>query len=130
MNNTNYRSNFKPVTNQRSIKVNKTSCNENELYAKININAMDNAMRDLKPTAFKLWLYFAKNQDKYEFYLSAVHACHTCGFGQTAYHKAFDELVDKYYLLRDSINRDFYNFYEIPQENPNERIIKVAINKA
>lgn len=125
-----YKNNYKPVTNQRSITVNKTSCNEDNLYAKINIDAMNSAMRDLKPTAFKLWLYFAENQDKYQFYLSAMHACKTCGFGQTAYHKAFDELVDKYYLVRDCQERDFYQFYEVPVEDPNEKLIKVEINKA
>lgn len=126
----NYKENFKPVGNQRSVKVNKTVCNEDNLYAKINIDAMNYAMRDLKPTAFKLWLYFAENQDKYQFYLSCVHACKTCGFGQTAYHKAFDELVDKFYLVRDAEDRDFYQFYEIPEADPGEKLIKVAINKA
>lgn len=43
-----YKNNYKPVTNQRSITVNKTSCNEDNLYAKINIDAMNSAMRDLK----------------------------------------------------------------------------------
>lgn len=126
----NYTNEYKPVTNQRRIGVNKSICNEDNLYAKINIDAMNYAMRDLKPNTFKLWLYFAENQDKYQFYLSAMHACKTCGFGKSGYHKAFDELVDKYYLVRDLSDRDFYQFYESPQADPNEKVIKVEINKA
>lgn len=121
---------FKPVSNQRSIGVNKLKCDQENLYAKINIEALNQAMRNLRPAAFDLWIYFAQNQDKYSFYLSCVDACRTCGFGKTAYHKAFDELVDKFYLVRDRNNRTHYEFYELPHEDPSEERLEVKINKA
>ena len=38
--------------NQKNITVHKENCDENELYAKINLRAMNHAMRDLKPNTF------------------------------------------------------------------------------
>lgn len=58
--------------NQRSVNINKESCNSEKLYAKINIEAMNSAMRDLKPASYKLWCYFAENQNAYSFWLSPV----------------------------------------------------------
>lgn len=122
---------YSSVPNQRSIGVNKEACDKDMLYTKINIEALNAAMRNLRPTAFNLWLYFAENQDKYRFYLSCKDACITCGFGKTAYHKAFDELVDKYYLIRDVDNHSHYEFYETPHNDPAEKNdIEITVNKA
>jgi hypothetical protein len=41
--------------------VNKEVCDENNLYAKINLEAMKLAMKDLTPAQFEVWMYFAKN---------------------------------------------------------------------
>lgn len=48
--------------NQKNITVHKENCDENELYAKINLRAMNHAMRDLKANTYKMWCYFAQNQ--------------------------------------------------------------------
>lgn len=38
-----------PVANQKVVSVNKEKCDTNNIYAKININAIENAMNDLTP---------------------------------------------------------------------------------
>ena len=63
--------NGKKVPNQKEVVVNKEKCNKENLYATINLAAMDKAAQDLKPNSFKLWIYFSKNQDNYEFALSS-----------------------------------------------------------
>lgn len=55
-------------------------------------------MSELKPSAFKLWCYFAKNQNAYEFGLSSQDAQLFCNFSHPTYLAAFDELVKKGYL--------------------------------
>lgn len=51
----------KTVPNQKTIRVNKEVCDKHNLYTAINLEAMEQAARDLEAGAFKLWCYFAKN---------------------------------------------------------------------
>jgi len=114
--------------NQRSVNINKESCNSEKLYAKINIDAMNSAMKDLKPNTYKLWCYFAENQNKYSFWLSPVDVHVKTGMSESTYYRAFDELVDKFYLIRDAEDRSHYDFYEAPHDK-GYKDIKVTINK-
>lgn len=110
----NYKKGF-GFPNQRYVKVNKKECSQKELYAKINIEAMNNAMRNLKPNAYKLWCYFAKNQDNYELWLSQLDVHEVTGMSESTYHRAFDELANKQYLIPANSSGRYYKFYEIPQ---------------
>ena len=58
--------NYKTVPNQKKVKVKKVGV-KGKLFAQIELNALEEAARELKAGAFKLWVYFAKNQDDYEF---------------------------------------------------------------
>lgn len=116
------------VPNQRRIDVNKEACSMDKLYTKINIDAMNYAMKDLKPNSFKLWLYFAQNQNQYTFWLSAVDVHRVTGMSESTYHRAFDELVDKFYLVRDMADRCHYNFYEMPHDS-GKVDARITVNK-
>lgn len=48
-------------------------------------------MQDLSNSAFKLWVYLAKNQNHYEFDLSAADA-EQWGIPKTSYYRARNEL--------------------------------------
>lgn len=123
------KNNYKPVPNQRAISVNKEECSNNMHYAVINLEALNSAMRNLKPSAFALWLYFAQNQDKYSFWLSRRHVCQTTGMTKNSYNAAFNELEEKYYLIQDGENH--FEFYETPHDDPAEQNnIKITVNKA
>ena len=70
---------FKSSPNQKIIKVNKEKCDKQNYYAAINLNALESAALKLKSGAFKLWVYFAKNQDEFEFALSNKAVAETFG---------------------------------------------------
>lgn len=100
------------VPNQKTITIKKEKCDTVNLYAKINIEALTSAMQDLKGESFKLWIYFSKNQDNYNFYLSKVDVLRF-GIGSvSSYNRAVAELTEKGYL--QEVSKDVYNFIERP----------------
>ena len=87
-------------------------CDEKHYYAKINLDALQTAMIDLKGESFKLWCYFSKNQSGYEFALSAVDAIKWGVGSKSSYDRAVRDLVEKGYLVETTKNH--YNFFEKP----------------
>ena len=63
-------SNYTTSPNQKTITVCKELCDNQHYYTMINLNALERAAIDLKSGAFKLWIYFAKNQNNFTFGLS------------------------------------------------------------
>lgn len=104
---------YQTVPNQKIIKVNKEICNSNNYYAAINLNALENAAKDLKSGAFKLWVYFAKNQNNFTFALSSKAIEDNFGIKIKQYNNAVQELVEKGYLIQE--NGNVYIFKEQPQ---------------
>lgn len=99
------------VPNQRKVYVEKGICDAANKYTAINLNALFHAMNDLKKgSSFKLWMYFAKNQNGYEFDLSRVD-CNEWGIKTDSYHSAFEDLTQKGYLENTKGNR--YIFHEL-----------------
>ncbi len=104
------------VANQKVVGVNKEPTDKNNIYACINMKALDGAALKLKkPSTFKLWLYFAKNQNGYEFELSAVAVANFCGITEKSYREAVKELIEKRYLIQRG-DSNIYDFYEVPKE--------------
>ena len=105
------------VPNQRVITTHKEKCGKDKenFYTIINLFALESAASNLSGSAFKLWIYLAKNQDRYKIALSRVDTMRFCGFSKNTYTAAFGELVDKGYLIQRD-NNTYYDFYEKPQE--------------
>jgi hypothetical protein len=81
----------------------------------INIEAMQKAMAVLKPNAYKVWCYMAKNQNNYKFALSYVDVCNFCKMSKPTYLGCIKELIEAGYLVNTSGNS--YDFYEmLPEE--------------
>lgn len=100
------------VANQKRVIINKEKCDMLNHYAVVNINALQQAMCNLKKAGtFKLWMYLAKNQNGYSFDLSCVD-CGKWGIKPDTYHAAVKELIEKKYLIE--IKNKNYDFYEIP----------------
>lgn len=104
--------NIKTVPNQKVVKVNKEPCNKNNLYAAINLQAMEQAAQALDAPSFKLWIYFSKNQNSFEFALSSKDVADTFGMKRDQYNGAIEKLIKKGYLINIEGNR--YSFNEIP----------------
>lgn len=97
------------VPNQKIVKVSKEPCNKSNLYATINLEAMEGAAQSLDAGAFKLWCYFAKNQNNYEFALSSKDVLDTFGMKIKQYNNAVDELIEKGYLVKQNGNSFVFN---------------------
>lgn len=103
---------YKANPKQKIVKVNKEVCNKQNLYATINLEAMSKSAIDLDAGAFKLWVYFAKNQNNYEFALSSKDANETFGLKKKQYDNAVAELIEKGYLVQTE--GLYFTFNEVP----------------
>lgn len=100
------------VPNQWVIKVVKDSIGEDTTYMRTKISSLEKSAKDLKAGAFKLWVYFSKNQDNYTFALSPTHIQESFGMNKKQYDNARQELIEKGYLIRQRGN--YYIFCETP----------------
>lgn len=114
------------VPNQKTITTRSAKHDKNNLYAPLNIEAMEKAMGMLKPNTFKLWCYMAKNQNNYTFALSCVEACGFCKMSKPTYLASVQELIDNGYLVNTSGNN--YDFYEMLPED--REVINVTVKKS
>lgn len=111
--------NYNSNPNQRSITVHKAVTNNERIenyYAKINLNALHNAMSTLSAKAFELWIYMSKNQDNHFFWLSKTDFLNWSTFRESAYYEAFNELKRRGYLVEKKGSNNKFDFYEIPKE--------------
>lgn len=112
------------VANQKTITTKGAKHDKNNIYAMLNIDAMQEAMTLLKPNAFKLWCYMAKNQNDYTFALSCKDACNFCKMTKPTYLSGVQELIEAGYLVNTSGNH--YDFFE---KLPEEEVIEVTVKK-
>lgn len=109
------------VPNQRTLSIHKEKADKQHLYTVNNLDALDESARRLTSVGgFKLYMYLAKNQDKYQFALSSQDFCMWAKLGHRAYTTAFKELVDEGYLVPTG-KKDDYIFYDKSQKE--EKII-------
>lgn len=101
------------VPNQKTVSVNKEPCDKKHLYTCVNIDALTHAMKDMTPAQFKVWFYFAKNQNNYTFELSSVAVQNFCNISDKTYRDAIKILIEKRYLIKRNDSK-IYDFYEIP----------------
>lgn len=99
---------------QRVVKINKAD--KGAHYTLINKDALEIAMHQLKPSAFKVWIYIGSQRNKEEWVLSCVHTTNFTNMSKPTYLSAVNELIDKGYLIPIENKKDYYNFYEFPQQ--------------
>lgn len=112
--------NYKTVPNQKIVKVEKQPCDKQHIYAAINIAAMEQAAQTLDAGAFKLWCYFAKNQDGFQFALSSKDVLESFGMKIKQYNNAVAELKEKGYLTETSGNHYTFNEVAVNTKKDNE----------
>lgn len=84
--------------NQKIVEVVKTECKD-KLFAIYNMEVLLKAAQDLDAGAFKLWCYFAMNQDGYAFALSSQDARERFGIKKSQYNTAVAKLIKQRYLV-------------------------------
>jgi hypothetical protein len=73
---------------------------------------MQQAAINLDAGAFKLWIYFAKEQQDYEFALSSKAVKENFGIKKTQYDNAIAQLITKGYLYPIAAGSNKYIFTE------------------
>lgn len=108
------------VPNQKIVQIGeRTARNGRNLYATVNLDALQQAMKTLKGSSLKMWLYLNKNQKDYALELSRA-ACLEWGIKKDSYYDGIEELIEKGYLIRNNEGSNLYTFYESPRtEKPN-----------
>ena len=118
------------VPNQREITVSKQPTNKANKYTANNLEALNEAARRLQTKGgFKLYMYLAKNQDKYNFNLSSNDFMLWSGIGYTAYDTAFDELIAEGYLVADEKDKDTYTFFDKSKKTKEDTDIEIQFPK-
>lgn len=103
------------VPNQRIVQIApRKKRNSENLYAMINLHALQTAMTELNGSSLKLWLYFNKNQDSYRLELSQKE-CLKWGIKKDSYYSAVRNLGLRGYLCPVKDGSNIYNFYEEAQ---------------
>lgn len=113
------------VPNQKMITTRGAKHDKSNLYACINIEAMEQAMAILKPNTYKVWSYMAKNQNNYTYALSCVDACRFCKISKPTYLACVQELIEAGYLVNTGGNA--YDFYEMIPEDKD--VIQITVRK-
>lgn len=101
--------------NQRHVRIEQLPRSKDNVYAMMNVDALNEAMKNLKHAELRLWLYLNKNQNHYELDLSPAAVRKACGLPESSYHRAFEGLICAGYLVPDSNGTNTYVFYEAPQ---------------
>lgn len=113
------------VPNQRIITIHKEPTNKKNKYTMNNIEALEEAVKKLQSKCgFKLYMYFAKNQDTYQTALSSSDFCEWAKCGMTAYNSAFKELEEKGYLVNVAGTNTIYTFYDKAREKEDTTDVK------
>ncbi len=98
-------------------------------YCKISQKGIQYAMKDLSKAEFQVWLYFAKNEAGYEFWLSPAEAQQSYGIKKDTFQKAIQALEKKGYLVLKEGKTNQYYFYEIPQQDNLEISVEKVDNE-
>lgn len=102
------------VANQKIVRIaGRKPRDRNNLFATMNLEALQHAMQELKGSSFKLWAYFNKNQDKYQLELSQK-ACAEWGIKKDSYYSAVKDLTEKGYLVPITPYSNIFDFHEMP----------------
>ena len=105
------------VPNQRVLTIHKEPTDKQHKYTCNSLEALGEAAKRLQSKGgFKLYMYLAKNQDKYNFALSSSDFCNWSGLGIAAYRTAFEELEKQGYLIIKGSSTNNYIFYDKAQK--------------
>lgn len=101
------------VSKQRKILIERASENVRKDYLKVSNDNLKAAMYNLKPNAFKLWIYLLDNRNGYKMDLYPCDFTRVTGMARTTYDRAFKELEEKGYLIKSPKQKNLYLFKEV-----------------
>lgn len=105
--------------NQRKISIPKEGaalCDEEHVYLKAQKAAMFEAMKNLTPVNFQVWLYLASQKKDYSFFFSPAAITEETGIKKSTLQEGIRVLIREKYLIPREGENNTYDFYEIPRE--------------
>lgn len=120
--------NFETNPNQKIISVlkdGKAQCDTSHIYMKAQKESMFNAMKDLTPTNFLVWLYLASQADNYTFGFSPAAISQETSLKKSALQEGIRVLIEHNYLIQRE-NSNIYDFYEIPKTKEEIEEMKIC----
>ena len=112
------------VPNQRKIYIKRDSDKARLNFFKVSNKNLLSAMYNLKPSAFKLWVYFTDNTDGYSMDLYPVDFCKKANISESTYKRAFQELIDKGYLIQSEKSNNLFLFKELSDKVESPDVIQ------
>lgn len=100
------------VPNQKVVTVKQSICDKEHIYTQCNLKANKMALKELSANTYKLYMYFALNQNDFVMALSYVDVYNVTGMSEKTYHRAVKELIDKGYLVKEKDKKNQYIFYD------------------
>lgn len=113
-----------PVPNQKKIYIKRDSDTARKDYLKVSNDNLHEAMFNLKPSSFLLWIYFADNANGYAMDLYPVDFTNITGLSRTTYVKCFKELEEKGYLIKSTKKNNVYLFQEVSDKAEKPDVIE------
>lgn len=113
------------VPNQKKIIIERKSVKDTSDYFKVSNTNLYLAMYNLKPNAFKLWVYFADNKNGYKLDLYPIDFLNKSGSSRSTYDRAFTELEEMGYLIKSEKQKNLYLFKEVSESNKIQDIDEV-----
>jgi DNA-binding MarR family transcriptional regulator len=104
----------KTVPNQKIIRINREMPTSTEPFLSIKKEHMINAYKDLRQTAFVLYMYLACNKNNYQKAFSPKAVENELGMPPSTTRDQIEKLIEKGYLVRISEDSNIYDFYETP----------------
>ena len=104
------------VPNQKVIRIQRKKYQKN--FLQIGSDEWREAVNNLRPSAFTIYLYLADNRDGFLLEMSAVTIEKLFGIKKSSYHNALKELEEKGYLQKEQGNT--YSFSSSPNSKKME----------
>jgi hypothetical protein len=101
--------------NQKVVEINKVNPKKGKI---LDIASNRLARKELSLAAYSLYMHFILNVPDYKEALSVKNLTESSALSAKTYYKAVDELIEKKYLIKDSSNTQFKEYY-LFLENPN-----------
>ena len=107
----------------------KEPCNISNIYARVNKEAMFNAMKELTPTNFLVWLYLASQKEGVTLAFSPTYVSEETGIKKASIQEGIRVLIRNNYLVQRGEHSNIYDFYEKPRDNTKESEVEIYIHK-
>lgn len=117
--------------NQKKINIPKAGqavCDDKHIYLKAQKAAMFDAMKNLTPRNFQVWLYLASQKKDTDFFFSPAAITKETGIKKSSLQEGIRVLIAERYLIQRKDGSNIYDFYEIPREKEEEKPIQIHIN--